>query len=159
MTPDTNYDIMTNQEIQPGGMMKLRLYWALWVFAAIFLAGGPALTAPDWVKTSQVDFPAKVRSMTFLGGDVMDQFNSVCWGKWCLKTDPNTSIATYRCVTAACHWINIDGIVCQNSAFGRQICRMIFQAWPSGGYRCDMSSSPNLNPSIRIKCPQKVVFE
>ena len=126
---------------------------------------------PHWTRYLRpVNFPAKVKSVVFYTGNVLDQSRSMRWGQWTVSFGSELPFARYRDYISSplgggrYEEILIQNLICRNEVSGKIPCEMDLTLYPiqEGGAQCGLVRGPIPrlgNFLFRINCPEKVVFK
>jgi hypothetical protein len=127
---------------------------------ACWLAASLPAWADDWPGMSPSNFPAKVQSVTFSNGDVIDSGHTECWGKWCVTLDGGNKTVAQYANNNGLVLISLSPLSCHNdvagdiagSAAGNE-CRMDLLNGRNGP-TCGLAIfKNNQSYSFNIQCP------
>src|SRR5947207_10356734 len=92
--------------------------------------------AQNWKTLDAGDAPARLLSLGFADGSVLDATNSRTWGAWTVSIDPQDPAIVERAGLRhkpgkpAYHAVRILGLRCRNKVIGERICVMSFSDPP-----------------------------
>jgi hypothetical protein len=128
------------------------------VFFCLAVVASGCATHGSWRSLDQGDFPARVVSITFANGNVVDRTHSVRWGAWSASFGSNLPVAQWDSGRGgSCHQIVIDSVRFENAVTGERQGAFAFADCQSGGWICSFGLG-NFT-SIDIDCPSSIQFE
>lgn len=119
--------------------------------------------AEDWRTLNEGEAPAKLSSLGFSDGSVLDANHPGAWGAWTVSIDPrNPAIVTKAGSTAVVGHpemlypsVTIERLMCRNSVVGERTCGMSLDAPP--GFRGGVCSFFGKDvPLFHVECPTSI---
>ena len=84
--------------------------------------------AGDWQQMQLSDFPARVHTITFPSGHILDSNRTLTWGAWGVGFGGSVPTAIGNNYQNKLGSIEIQNLTCTNAIAGSRTCKMIL--WP-----------------------------
>ncbi len=129
------------------------------IVSAVFLEScAPQGASNNWTRLDAGDFPARVQSITFPGGGVINSAAGRRWGQWDVSFGSDPPVAKWS-GSGDDKEIDIEGLRCFNEIEGQKSCLMwLFYGNAGGKYGWGSYCHLTILADVGIDCPTEIKF-
>ncbi len=135
------------------GPQKIVIRQYLSALACALLISGCATQSLDWQRSTDNEFPTRVKWIISQVGNVLDANRGLRYGTWTVTSGAGGPYATYQCPQGGICEVNIGNLQCQESTGGPAPCALVLYK----NAICELVI-PEKRETLEIGCPLSVAL-